>query len=317
MRKFFVISTVAMLSILSVAQQPSATKKPGKPAAKPVATEKKSEAEAKPAEPSSALPSEATVLAFLKRMFGYQQNINFRVASIKPAEAPALAEATVVVNTPQGQQVTKFYITPDQKHAVIGDLIPFGADPFAPDRAELAKGAFGPTKGPKDAAVTIVEFGDLQCPACKQAQPNIEKLMEAAPNAKLIFQSFPLEELHPWALQAAEKLDCLGRANNDQAWTFITAVYSHQGEINETNATEKLDGYVKMAGGDTAAVSACAAKPETAERIKKSKELGRAVGVTGTPTIFVNGRKMNNVANVPVDALKEIVDFEAEQAKAK
>jgi protein-disulfide isomerase len=317
MRKFFLILTVAALSVMSVAQQPAAAKKTAKPAANAATKDKKAEAEAKPAEANSAMPSEATVVAFLKRMFGYQQNITFRVASIKPAEAPALAEATVVVNTPQGQQVTKFYITPDQHHAVIGDLIPFGADPFAEDRAELMKGAFGPTKGPNDAPVTIVEFGDLQCPACKQAQPNVEKLMEVVTNAKLIFQSYPLEQLHPWALQAAEKLDCLQRADNDKAWTFITAVYSHQADINETNAAEKLDGYIKMAGGDPAAISACAAKPETAERIKKSQELGRAVGVTGTPTIYINGRRMNNISNIPVDALKEVVDFEAEQATKK
>ena len=70
--------------------------------------------------------------------------------------------------------------------------MPFGPDPFAKDRAILDKDAFGPTKGPATPAITIVEFGDLECPACKQAQPVIEKLMSGEPKVKLIFQNYPL-----------------------------------------------------------------------------------------------------------------------------
>lgn len=287
-----------------------------KPAAKSVA---KTEA-AKPVEESKTaasanLPSEATVMSFLKRMFGYDPNLVFKVSEIKASEASGMAEATAVVNTPQGQQMVKFYVSPDQKHAIMGDMIPFGSDPFAEDRALLEKSAFGPTKGPADAPVTIVEFGDLQCPACGKAQPTLEKLMSDVPNAKLIFQNFPLEQLHPWALQAAKYLDCMGRANNDQALTFTTAVYSHQGEITEANSTEKLNNYVKMAGADPAAIAACAAKPDTAARVIKSQALGNQVKVTGTPTLFVNGRKIGNVGGMPYDVLKAIVEFEAQQKK--
>lgn len=315
-----VLASVVLVGAMAVGQQTPAAKKPAqaKRAAKGApakAAPAKTDLEAKPAS-KAELPSEATVNAFLKRMFGYDQNLVFRVAGIRPAEDSGLAEATVVVNTPQGQQITRLYITPDQKHAVLGDLIPFGTDPFAKDREEL-KAAFGPTKGPKDAPVTIVEFGDLQCPACKQAQPNIEKLVAASPNARLVFQNFPLEQIHPWAMPAARYVDCLARTNNDGAWTFIQAVYTHQGEITEANVTDKLNNYAKMAGADPAAVATCAATPETTSRIQKSLELGKAVGITGTPTLFINGRKIGNLGSIPVDALKSIVDFEAEQASTK
>jgi protein-disulfide isomerase len=309
------LTTTLLLSASAFAQQkPQPAKAPAKNTAKTEAT-KPVEAPKAAASAQANLPTEATVMAFLKRMFGYDQNLVFRVTEIKETEAPGLAEATATVNTPQGQQVVKFYIAQDQKHAIMGDMIPFGADPFADDRALLEKSAFGPTKGPSDAPVTIVEFGDLQCPACSKAQPNIEKLMSEVPTAKLIFQNYPLEQLHPWALQAAKYLDCLGRANNDQAWTFTTAVYSHQGEITEATATEKLNNYVKMAGADPAVVSACAAKPETAARVIKSQALGNQLKVTGTPTLFVNGRKLANVGGTPYDVLKAIVEFEAQQKK--
>ena len=101
-----------------------------------------------------------------------------------------------------------FFVTADGEHAVIGDIIPFGAKPFEPAKRRLEKGVTGPARGPKDAPVTIVEFGDLQCPACKAAQPAIEALMAAEPNARFVFQNFPLE-MHNWAAKGAAYADCV------------------------------------------------------------------------------------------------------------
>ncbi len=171
-------------------------------------------AQSKPSAASSpatatALPNEATVEGFLKSMFGWNQDLTWKIAEIKPTEPAGFAEVTAVFNTPQGQQIFRIYVTPDQKFALTGDLVPFGADPFASARADL-KAANGPAHGPADASVTIVEFGDLECPACKAAQPNITKLMQEEPKVKLIFQNFPLESIHKWALLGSKYLDCMG-----------------------------------------------------------------------------------------------------------
>ena len=179
------------------------------------------------------------------------------------------------------------------------------------------KAANGPVHGAKDAAITIVEFGDLQCPACKAAQPNITKLMEEEPKAKLIFQNYPLEQIHKWALIGSKYLDCLGRQNNDVAWKFIATVYDHQSEITEQNAEPMLKGYVKEAGGDSDAVAACAAKPETEKRIRESMALAEKLDVTSTPTFFIDGRKMVGFSSnsMPYDAVKTMVDYDLANAK--
>ncbi|HEU5403553.1 MAG TPA: DsbA family protein [Terriglobales bacterium] len=308
-----ILASACLLSGIALAQQPTKTSgrlttKPGT-AAKSGATEKKTEEI--PAT-DAKLPDQATVLAFYNRMFGFQPNLNFKVADIRWSDVPGVAEVTALANTPEGQQVAKLFVMPDGKHAISGELIPFGADPYADNRQKL-KQAFGPTRGSATPEVTIVEFADLECPACKAAQPTVNRLLNDEPNARLIFQSFPLAQLHPWAMEAASYLDCIYRSNNQAAVTFLETIYDHQGEITKENATDKLKEYTQEAKADATKVSACAATPATRERIEKGIDLGHALQVTGTPTLFVNGRPIGNVGGIPYETLKALVEFEATQ----
>jgi protein-disulfide isomerase len=260
------------------------------------------------------LPSEATVDSFMQQTFGYESQISWKISSIKPAPVPGLAEVDVVLASPQGQQLSRFYVTPDGEHAVVGDIIPFGARPFDPAKKTLEKGITGPARGPKEAPVTIVEFGDLQCPACKAAQPAIEKLITSEPNARFVFQNFPLE-MHNWAAKGAAYADCVGHASNDAFWKFIAKTYETQADITAENADAKLTALADGAGVKGADMAACAATPGTKAHVDASLALGKAVNVTGTPTLFINGRSIGNVSQVPADSLKGLVDFAAKEGK--
>ena len=263
--------------------------------------------------PSAAgLPSEETVNGFLQQTFGWDPQTSWKIVSIKPSPAQGLAEVTVKLATPQGEQNTVFYVSEDQKHAVVGEIIPFGAHPYAEDRAKLEKGINGVSRGPANAPVTLVEFSDLQCPHCKDAQPIVEKLLADEPNARFVYQQFPLP-MHDWAFKASSYADCLGRSNKDAFWKFIDDVFKSQAEITVANADEKLKAAVTAAGGNADEVAACAIKPETKTRIDQSIALGKSVDVTGTPTLFINGRKIGNVAGTPNEILKKLVEFGAQQ----
>jgi len=276
----------------------------------PVYAQTKAPAPATPATASAtSLPSRATVEAFLKQMFGWNQELTWKVADIKPAEAAGFSEVTSIFSTPQGQQVFRIYVSPDQKFALTGDMVPFGADPFAAARADL-KAANGPAHGPADASVTIVEFGDLECPACKAAQPNVNKLMQEEPKARLIFQNYPLETIHKWAFLGAKYVDCVAQQNSDTAWKFISTVYEHQSEITPDNAATMLNGYAKESGANPDTLSACVASPDTEKRVRSSMALGEKLAVTSTPTFFVNGRKVIGFGNnTPYEVVKAIVEF--------
>jgi protein-disulfide isomerase len=264
----------------------------------------------------SLLPSEETVNGFMQAMFGHDPSVTWKIVNIKPAEADSLAQVDVVLSSSngQGQQATTFFVTSDQKHALVGELIPFGTDPFGPVRSKLEREGNGAGRGPAKAPVQIVEFSDLQCPHCKQAQPTVEKLLADEPNAHFVFQPFPLPS-HDWAMKAATYAECVGEANNAAFWKFTDAVYNAQSDITSANADEKLKGLADSSGVKGTDIEACAAKPETKTRVEQSIALGRAVGVTGTPTLFIGGRKVANVNGMPYEMLKSIVEFQARQGK--
>jgi len=310
-----IAAAMLLISMGGFAQQPAAAKTAAKPHA---AAKKAATVAAAPAATATAAadpaPTTAVVETFLKRMFGYNENVAFHVASVKPSDAHGLSEVIAVVSTPQGQQILKFYVTADGDHAIIGELMPFGTDPFAKDRAILKKEAFGAAKGPADAPMQIVEFADLECPACKSALPLVQRLQQDFPHVRFVFQSFPLVKLHPWAEAAARTLDCISRQSNEAGWTFIEAVYSHQGEITEANLKEKLEKYVGFAKQDPAKIAACSQTPETIARIQQSIQIGDQLNVSSTPTLFVNGRGVNGMNPQEYDAIKAIVQFELSQA---
>lgn len=256
------------------------------------------------------LPSEDTVNSFLFQMFGYEPTVTWKIVDIHPSEMPGLADVTVVITNAQGSNQNRLLISSDGKHAIAGDVIPFGAKPFEDAREKLEKGVNGPAKGPAKGAVTIVEFSDMQCPHCAKAAPVIEQLLAQEPEAHFVFQNFPLP-MHNWAEKAAGYVDCLGRASNDAVWKFIQKTFEAQATITEANVDEKLKAIVTESGGNADEIAACAVKPDTKARIEASIALGKSVAVNGTPALFINGR--NVPGGEPLDLLKKLTDFQASQ----
>jgi len=292
-----------LLSGIAIAQTQPAH--PSKSAAKPAAA-------APAAAGTTALPSEDTVNSFLFQMVGYDPTVTWKVTEIRPSELPGLAEVSFVVTNAQGSNVNRLLVSADGKHAITGDILPFGAKPFDDARAKLEKGVNGPAQGPAKASVTIVEFSDMQCPHCQTAAPTIDQLIALEPEAHFVFQNFPLPA-HNWAEKAAGYVECVGRASNDAVWKFIRKTFDEQANITESNADEKLKAIATASGANADEIAACAAKPDTKARIEASVALGKSVGVNATPTLFINGR--NVPGGAPVDLLKKIVDFQASQEK--
>jgi protein-disulfide isomerase len=270
-------------------------------------------ATASPSPLGDTLPSEDTVNSFLFQMFGYEPTVTWKVIDIRPSEVPGLADVSVVITNAQGSNQSHLLVSSDGKHAITGDILPFGAKPFEDARAKLEQGVKGPSKGPAGpakAAVTIVEFSDMQCPHCAKAAPVIEQLLAQEPEAHFVFENFPLP-MHNWAEKAADYVDCVGRASNDAVWKFIQKTFDAQATITEANVDEKLKAVATESGVNGDEIATCTTKSDTKARVEASVALGKSVAVTGTPALFINGR--NVPGGEPLDLLKKIVDFQANQ----
>lgn len=257
------------------------------------------------------LPTQEEIDTALKRTFGYNPGLSWTIYDIKPAVIPGLADVLVSMNK---QSPIHVYVSPDTPYAIVGDLIPFGPDPFAPAREKL-KSADGPAKGAASPVIEIVEFSDLECPHCKKSAPILNNLVTDFPQVRLRFQQFPLPaSIHPWALKAAEYADCAGRQSKDGFWKYVDTIFENQGSIAAATADDNLKQYATAAGLDAAKVSACAANPDTEGQVKKSVQLGQSLDVNQTPTVFINGRRVLGIGDVPYDQLKSLVQFEIDHA---
>ena len=259
----------------------------------------------------AALPTMEEVEASMKRSFGYDPGVSWQIYEIKESSIPGLAEILVSMNK---QQPVHLFLVPGTQTAIAGQMIPFGPDPFAAARASL-KGAFGPSRGGQNPPIEIIEFSDLECPHCKVAQPVLAKLFADFPQLRFIFQQFPLPaSMHPWALKAAQYADCAGQMDKDAFWKYVDSIFENQGGIALATADDKLKELATGVGLDAQKISTCAASPETDSRIKKSQALGATLEVNETPTVFINGRRVPGIANIPYENLKQLMQFEIDHA---
>ena len=303
------ISSLALVFVLSAAQNPPSKK----PATRRELTPQAKAQIDKDVAPAAkmALPTTAEVDAYMKRSFGYDPGVTWQILDIHESSAPGIAEVIVSVN--KGEPYHLFLI-PSAHTALVGQMIPFGPNPYAAARTKL-QGAFGPSIGGASPPIHIVEFSDLECPHCKAAQPIVEKLAADFPQVRFTFQQFPLPaSLHPWAMKAAQYADCAAQMNKDAFWKYIDSIFENQGGIALATADDKLKELAAAAGYDALEIFRCAASPETEARVKKSLDLGQALNVNQTPTVFINGRMVPGIANIPYDQLKNLVQFEIDHA---
>ncbi len=307
-----------IVSIGSVmAQAPAA---PASPAAAPQAPTPQGAALAKPFPPvdpknfTAASPTVAEVDSFLKALWGFDENRLWSVAGILKTPAPGVVKVVIFLAdkaAPGKTQQAVFFITPDGKHAISGDVMDFGAKPFEQVRETLEARADGPFEGAKSKDLEIVEFADLQCPHCKDVQETMHNLVTDFPQAHIVFQNLPLTEVHPYAMRAAAEGVCVRKAKGDAAFfTYSDAVYKRQESLTPQLADATLAAAVTAAGADPAAAKACAETAATKDEVAASLKLAADLGVTSTPTLAVNGH-MIPVASVPYETLKKIIAYQA------
>ena len=171
-----------------------------------------------------------------------------------------------------------------------------------PPTTTVSSTAGAPTLGPADAPVKIIEYADYQCPYCKQMHPLIKRLREEFPKTQLVYEDFPLP-MHANAEKAAEAAHCAG--DQGKYWEFHDAIFDHSGSLDVTN----LKGIAKTVKLDQTSFDQCLDSGKHAPDVAKGQIQGTGLGITGTPTFFINGHMVTGAAKY--ETLKEIVAQES------
>lgn len=139
-------------------------------------------------------------------------------------------------------------------------------------------------QGPENAPVTLVEYGDYQCPDCGDAHPVVKRLQqEFGDQLRFVFRNFPLTDMHPSAEHAAEAAEAVGAQG--KFWPMHDALYTHQRALHDAQLAQ----YAQQAGADAATVTQALAEGTFANRVGEDLASGERSGVQGTPTFYVNG----------------------------
>jgi protein-disulfide isomerase len=144
------------------------------------------------------------------------------------------------------------------------------------------------SQGPADAPVTLVEYGDYQCPYCGAAYPVVKQLQERfSDDLRLVFRNFPLQELHENAMSAAMTAEFA--ATKGRFWEAHDALYENQEQLGQ----ELYTAIVTQLGIDAGELRAALESEKIFEKVKKDFNGGVRSGVNGTPSFFVNGTRFD------------------------
>ncbi|HEY0806644.1 MAG TPA: Na+/H+ antiporter NhaA [Pseudonocardiaceae bacterium] len=161
-------------------------------------------------------------------------------------------------------------------------------------------------RGPADAPVTIVEYGDFQCPYCGQAEPVVRELLAGSGEVRYVWRHLPLTDVHPDAPLAAEAAEAAARQG--AFWPMHDLLLEHQHAL----ALQDLIGYAADLGLDIESFAKDLRSHTTAARIAEDVDSADLSGVSGTPTFFINGRRHHGAYDI--DTLATAV--RAAQARA-
>lgn len=166
-------------------------------------------------------------------------------------------------------------------------------------------------RGTVGGKVTLVEFGDLQCPACAAYEPIVRQVTaDNAGTLQFVFKHFPLTQIHPNALLSAKATEAA--ALQGKFWEMHDILYDKQTEWSGTlNARDLMVGYAGTLGLDTAKFTEDLSNKSIEEKIIAEYREGVSLGVQGTPTFFVNGKKIENPSSV--EAFNAIIKEVASQ----
>ena len=255
----------------------------------------------------------AVLEAYVRHLFVLKPEIKVRVADPKPSQLEGFVEVVVHASKGDASQDFSFLVSKDGSKILQAVVYDVNTTPFKPDLDKL-KTEFQPSLGTPGAPVVLVAFSDFECPVCKTEVAMLrQNLLSAYPTqVRLYFKDFPLDSIHPWARPASIAGRCVFRQNASSFWSYSDWIYAHQADITAANLKDKVMEWAKGQPKDidVLQLGQCMDTKATEAEVDKNVAEGHALDINGTPTLFVNGRRIAQSIDWP--SLRGIIDYEIE-----
>ena len=227
---------------------------------------------------------------------------------------PNYDSVVVTVDSEGKKQDLTFLVSKDHSSMMRLTKFDLTKDPLAETMSKIDVDG-RPTRGAKASKVVVVNFDDLECPFCSRMHQTLfpEILKEYGDRVTFIYKDYPLVEIHPWATHAAVDANCLGAQSGDAYWDFADYIHANQHEVNSEKTSgarlEALDRLTLLQGQkhnlDVVKLQSCI-KAQDESAVKASMKEADGIGVEATPTLFINGEKVDGA--VPISQVRAALD---------
>jgi len=269
-----------------------------------------------PAAASSAAPGADITHAIEREVrahYSLPPDVKVALGPLRSSEFSNYDALTVTFASSTKKQEFEFLLSHDHKTLLRMTKMDLTTDPYVEIMKKIDVSG-RPTRGNKDAKVTVISYDDFECPFCSRMHatlfPGLFK--EYGDRVLFIYKDYPLEEIHPWAVHAAVDANCLGAQNADAYWDYADTLHGNQEAIKAKGHdgwNAELDRLASAQGQrhnlDVPKLQACV-KAQDEKAVRASMKEGDGVGVEATPTIFVNGQKLDGA--VPAEDVRLALD---------
>jgi protein-disulfide isomerase len=269
--------------------------------------------------PTAAIPAAPTDISRVverqvRAHYSLPPDVKVVLGPLRSSEFANYDALTVTFSSPSKKQEFEFLLSHDHKTLVRMTKLDLTSDPYV-DIIKKIDVSGRPTRGNKDAKVTVVNYDDFECPFCSRMHATLFPglLKEYGDRVLFIYKDYPIEEIHPWALHAAVNANCLGTQNPDAYWDYADYLHGNphtiSGEKGPDSQNAELDKLATVQAQkhnlDVRKLQACV-KAQDEKVVRASMREGEALGVDATPTMFVNGQKLDGA--VPEDQVRLALD---------
>jgi protein-disulfide isomerase len=256
----------------------------------------------------------------VRHYYNLPPSVNLTIGPLHPSEFPGYDAVTITMQGGDKKQDYDFLLSKDDKTLIRMTKMDLSKDPFAETMKKISTGG-RPIRGNKDAKVVVVNFDDFECPFCSRMHQTLfpELLKEYGDRVEFVYKDYPLVDIHPWATHAAVDANCLAGQSSDAYWDFADYIHANQREVSSQKDHEaqfaELDKLTTEQGQkhsvDLAKLQSCI-KAQNEDAVKASIHEGDAIGVTATPTLFVNGQELDGA--LPASEMRATLDRALQQA---